>query len=94
MKKGKVKEYSFSLSHKRRHVFPVYYGSKIFLIAQCKDGRVYLLDLNRDKKRLVKKRVYYDYDFLKGKNGGVFYEKNGNNYFSVKFEFSFLSRIF
>ena len=94
MKKGKVKEYSFSLSHKRRHVFPVYYGSKIFLIAQCKDGRVYLLNLNRDKKRLVKKRVYYDYDFLKGKNGGVFYEKNGDNYFSVKFEFSFLSRMF
>ena len=94
MKEGKVKEYSFSLSHKRRHVFPVYYGSKVFLIAQCKDGKVYLLDLNRDKKRLVKKKVYYDYDFLKGKNGGVFYEKNGNNYFSVKFEFSFLSRIF
>ena len=94
MRKGKVKEYSFSLSHKRRHVFPVYYGSKVFLIAQCKDGKVYLLDLNRDKKRLVKKKVYYDYDFLKGKNGGVFYEKNGNNYFSVRFEFSFLSRIF
>ncbi|BBB33431.1 hypothetical protein TTHT_1988 [Thermotomaculum hydrothermale] len=94
LKNGKIKEYSFSLSHKRRHVFPLYYGKKIFLIAQCKDGKVYLLDLYRDKKRKTDKKVYYDYDFLKGKKGGVFYEENGNNYFPVKFELSLISRIF
>ena len=94
LKHGKIKEYSFSVSHKRRHVFPFYYGKKIFLVIQCKDGKVYFLDLNRDKKKRLDKKVYYDYTFLKGKKGGVFYEKSSDNYFPVRFELSFLSRIF
>ncbi len=94
LRKGKIKELSFSLSHKRRHLFPVYSKNKVYIVAQCKDGKVFLLDLYRKKKTKLEQKVYYDYSFLKGEEGGVFYEKNGSNYFAVKFKFSFLSRLF
>ena len=88
--RGKFKNYSFSLSHKRRHLFPLFLNGDFFIVVQCKDGKVYLLDLKRDKSGRLKKRFYYDYTFLRGNGSGVFYNEENGNYSVVSFKFSWL----
>ncbi|GEM_PF-3711475 len=94
MKRGRVKDYSFSLSSKRRHLYFLRIKNKICVLAQCKDGKVFLLDLNKDKRVKLNGRFYYEYDFLRGKKGGIFFEEDGDRYIPVRFNCGLFPRFF
>ena len=85
---GKVNTRSFSVGDKRRHLFFVQGTSGVLhIVTQCKNGDVFVIDPFSGKFRKVKtEKVNYNYTFIRGVGGGVFYDEKTAHRVTVSFD--------
>jgi len=85
-KKKKVKTETFTVSHKRNHIF-FYQNNNLQVCAliQCKNGDIYTYNPHSNTFKKEKFKFNYNYTFLRGLNGGYFFDKKHNTYTVVSF---------
>lgn len=84
--KNSIKEYSFKVSHKRQHIY--YYldlKNNLNALIQCKDGNIYNFNSKTENFKHFSIEFDYNFTFLRGINGGCFFDKTNNSFFIVDF---------
>lgn len=82
------RHHSFSVSHKRRHVYAVSRSDGgMVLMIQCKDGNCYLADPVSGRFKRLDVGFGYDYTFLRGESSGIFYRADTGDQHIVDLRF-------
>jgi len=81
-----IKKYSFKISHKRNHIFFfIDNEKKLNALVQCKDGTLYVFNSKTGQFKKRKNIFNYNYNFIRGRNGGYFIDQKNNTYSIVNF---------
>ncbi|MCK5879705.1 MAG: hypothetical protein KAH24_07990 [Holophagae bacterium] len=85
---GKVTTHSFSVGHKRRHLFFMKRSDGVLLtVVQCKNGNVFVIyPFSGKLSKLETGKFNYDYTFIRGVGSGVFYNEKTGNRVAVSFD--------
>lgn len=77
---------SFKVTHKRNHIYYLFNNiNQLIALIQCKNGDIFTFNSETKKHKKENFKFNYNYTFIRGKNGGCFFDKKNNNYTIVYF---------